>query len=108
MGPAPEVEVVTAPARDATWAEWLYAESGTYECCVHITEEADGFCIDMPSLPGVVSQGDTEEEAIANITEAFQCIVESYQKDGEEIPWVQSPEPPDNKKTKELWIVVHV
>ena len=108
MGPAGEAEVVTSHARGATWAKWRDVEPGTYECCVHITEEADGFCIHMASLPGVVSQGDTKEEAIANIKEAFQGVVESYREDDEEIPWVQSPEPPDNQKTKVLWIVVHV
>jgi len=86
---------------------WTRLAANTFQCRVRITEEAEGFSIAMPSLPGVVSQGDTQEEAIAHIKEAFQGVVESYREDNEEIPWTEVTEPADNA-TKELWIVVHV
>ena len=40
----------------------------------------------MPALPGCVSQGDTREEALANIREAIQAYIGSAQKHGETIP----------------------
>jgi predicted RNase H-like HicB family nuclease len=39
-------------------------------------EPDGGFVVSVPVLPGCVSQGDTKEEAIANITEAIELYVE--------------------------------
>ena len=39
---------------------------------VVLEESAEGFAASVPSLPGCHSQGATEPEAIANITEAIQ------------------------------------
>ena len=108
MGPI-ETDVITRSTQNKRRPEWIDVDPGAYECCVHITKEDDGFSINMPSLPGVVSEGDTEEEAIANIKEAFQGVMESYRKHNEQIPWVQIPEPRGGKtnKFKKLWIVAH-
>ena len=35
-------------------------------------EEEGGYSVYIPSLPGCVSQGETKEEAIANIKEAAE------------------------------------
>lgn len=47
---------------------------GTYPVAVHESEE--GFCVWVPGMPGCVSQGDTEEDALANIADAFRDYVE--------------------------------
>ncbi len=39
-------------------------------------EEAGGFVVTCPSLPGCYSQGDTVEEALDNIKEAIQLCLE--------------------------------
>ena len=49
-------------------------------------EEEGGYSVWVPALPGCVSQGETPEEALANIREAIQCYVESCLKHGEPIP----------------------
>jgi antitoxin HicB len=49
-------------------------------------EEEDGYAVWVPALPGCVSQGETPEEALANIREAIQCYLESSLKHGEPIP----------------------
>jgi predicted RNase H-like HicB family nuclease len=42
-----------------------------------IEQDDDGFFAYVPSLKGCVSQGDTFEETLANITEASSLYVES-------------------------------
>jgi predicted RNase H-like HicB family nuclease len=41
-------------------------------------EESDegGFTVYVPSLPGCISEGDTHDEAIANIREAIELYLE--------------------------------
>ena len=38
--------------------------------------EEGGFTAYVPSLPGCISEGDTEEEALANIKEAIELYLE--------------------------------
>jgi len=56
-----------------------------YKVALHHSDE--GFSVWVPGLPGCVSQGDTEEEALANIAEAIReylgVIIE--QSEGAEI-----------------------
>jgi predicted RNase H-like HicB family nuclease len=52
-----------------------------------ITEGMDGmFVIEVPALPGCISQGRTREEALANIAEAIEGYLESLAKHKEPIP----------------------
>jgi len=48
--------------------------------------EDGGYVVSCPSLPGCHSQGDTLEEALANIQEAIAGYVESLKKHGEPVP----------------------
>lgn len=45
-----------------------------------------GYTVTVPILPGCISEGDTREEALANIKEAIELYMESLQADGEPIP----------------------
>ncbi len=40
----------------------------------------------VPSLPGCISQGRTEDEALANITEAAELCLESMEEEGWTLP----------------------
>lgn len=42
--------------------------------------------VECPSLPGCISQGKTQEEALANIKEAMEGYILSLQDDGMAIP----------------------
>ncbi len=54
---------------------------------VLIEQDEDGvFVVECPALPGCVSQGDTREEALANIQDAIKGYLESLAKHGEPIP----------------------
>ncbi len=48
--------------------------------------ESGGFVVEVPSLPGCYSQGETEAEAIANIRDAIDLHIASMFAHGEEVP----------------------
>jgi predicted RNase H-like HicB family nuclease len=49
-------------------------------------EEAGGFVVTCPSLPGCYSQGDTVEEALDNIKEAILLCLEDMEEQNAPIP----------------------
>ena len=51
-----------------------------------IPDETGGFTVEVPSLPGCLSEGDTLEEALANIREAIDLHIEDMVASGEEVP----------------------
>ncbi len=55
--------------------------------------EDGGYTALVPALPGCISEGDTEEEALANIREAIRLYLEPLQDD---------PEPAAGALVKEL------
>ncbi|HEY2415741.1 MAG TPA: type II toxin-antitoxin system HicB family antitoxin [Pirellulaceae bacterium] len=104
---------VTASDRAETYAfvAWEIsddAKSKVFECRVLICPEEDGgFSAHALKLPGVVSQGDTPEEAAERIGDAFRETLLVYQESGESIPWEQVViDRP--KGSIERWILVHV
>lgn len=52
-------------------------------------EQVGGYSVTIPALPGCISQGETFEEALKNIKEAAQLILEDL-KEGE-IPKEEKP-----------------
>lgn len=42
-----------------------------------IPDPDGGYTVEVPSLPGCISEGETVEEAIANIREAIELHIES-------------------------------
>jgi antitoxin HicB len=45
-----------------------------------------GFTVLVPALPEVVTEGDNEEEALANAAEAIRAVLEYRRASGLEIP----------------------
>ena len=50
------------------------------------SNESGGYTVTVPLLPGCISEGDTREEAMSNITEAIELYIASLRMDGEPIP----------------------
>ncbi len=48
--------------------------------------EEGGYVAFCPALPGLVTEGDTYEEARGRVTEVIEAYLESLQKDGQPIP----------------------
>lgn len=54
---------------------------------VLLFQDEDGyFVVEVPSLPGCLSQGKTREEALENIKEAIDLHIEVLQERGEPVP----------------------
>jgi antitoxin HicB len=49
-------------------------------------DETGGYVVTCPALPGLVTEGDTLEEARAMAADAILCYVESLIEDGEPVP----------------------
>jgi antitoxin HicB len=49
-------------------------------------DETGGYVVTCPALPGLVTEGDTLEEAREMAAGAIRCYLEGLQKDGEPIP----------------------
>lgn len=49
-------------------------------------DEIGGFVVVCPVLPGCFSQGETVEEALANIREAIELCLDDMEMRGEPIP----------------------
>ncbi len=45
-------------------------------------QEGGGFTVLVPALPEVVTEGDTEQEALANAQEAIRAVLEFRQDHG--------------------------
>lgn len=67
---------------------WIaYPSQTCFECRVGLIRESDGsFSVYAINLPGVSSQGESEQEAIANISDALTGVLIEYVAD-REIPW---------------------
>jgi antitoxin HicB len=55
-------------------------------------QQDGGFTVLVPALPEVVTEGDTEQEALANAEEAIRAIVAYRRDDGIAIPADAPPE----------------
>ncbi|MFL6256379.1 MAG: type II toxin-antitoxin system HicB family antitoxin [Pyrinomonadaceae bacterium] len=49
-------------------------------------DETGGYVVTCPALPGLVTEGDTLEEAREMAADAIRGYIESLQKDGEHVP----------------------
>lgn len=55
-----------------------------------ISQDEDSFYVaECPSLPGCISQGETREEALANIKDAIAGYLESLKKHKEQVPKIE-------------------
>jgi predicted RNase H-like HicB family nuclease len=55
-----------------------------------IESDSDGYYVSCPALQGCYSQGETYEEALANIKDAIRLHLEDRLADGEELPVAKS------------------
>jgi antitoxin HicB len=86
---------------------WHQFVGTTYECQIWLHPESEGgYSATMPLLRGVISEGDTMDEALSNISEAFLAAVESYRDRGIEVPWQRDACEVKPSGVIEKWILV--
>lgn len=108
---APRVGLVgdlAARGLDTEYIHWTeFVNPAVYQCLVWVTRaDEGGFCAFAPKLPGVVSEGPSEEAAIAGLREALQGSLRSYLAHQESIPWSDEPIDVGAEVCLERWIVV--
>src|SRR5688572_75448 len=64
----------------------IESEAYTYTVVFEPDEEAGGFTVTCPALRGLVTEGDTLEEARAMAADAIKGYLESLRKHGQPIP----------------------
>jgi antitoxin HicB len=67
-------------------AKAVESEAYTYTVVLEPDEDAGGYTVTCPALPGLVTEGDTLEEARAMAADAIRCYLESLRKDGLPLP----------------------
>lgn len=71
---------------DAT--AWETLGENVFQCRVLLCpEDVGGYSAIALRLPGVVSQGESVEDALKNVSEAFAAAVGVYLEEGGRIPW---------------------
>ena len=65
--------------------EPVIARERTFTAVFEPAEEG-GYVVTVPSLPGVITEGDTLEEARYMVAGAIRCYLEGIEKDGLPLP----------------------
>jgi predicted RNase H-like HicB family nuclease len=61
-----------------------------YTAILHRDPDFHGYWVEVPALPGCVSQGKAKDEALKNVREAIELHIEAMREDGEEVPTEES------------------
>ena len=111
MTPPPVEEINSRRGSDApsvTVKEWRAFGDKMLECRALVCpEDEGGFAAYSLRLQGVASQGETENEAVENLADAFRETILAYEQLGTAVPW-SDVEICRSDETKETWFLVDV
>jgi predicted RNase H-like HicB family nuclease len=62
------------------------SDAYTYTVAFEPDEETGGYTVTCPALPGLITEGDTLEQARTRAAGAILCYLESLRKDGLPLP----------------------
>jgi antitoxin HicB len=74
-----------ATLRESNQRRLTVGASRTYTVILEPAEEG-GYIVHVPALPEIVTEGDTEAEALAMAKDAIELVVESRHERGEPVP----------------------
>ena len=97
-----------SPAKVLDSTGWKPFGDNVYECRVLLCPEAEGgYSAHALRLPGVATQGDTIDEALEYIKEAFRGAISVYREAKQQIPW-EAITIDRSAGSLERWILVDV
>jgi predicted RNase H-like HicB family nuclease len=62
-----------------------------YTVILEPDDEGRGYTVLVPALPGCITQGRNQEEALLRVREAIAAYIESLAADGEPVPEERKP-----------------
>lgn len=72
-----------------------------YKIPLVLTPQPDGgYTVTSPLLPELVTEGDSIDEALANVKDAFAAVAEAYEELGRDLP--ENARVPDEKSA--VWL----
>ncbi len=74
-----------SPEIEISWE--AFEHESVLRCNALLCPEESGFSVHFLNLPGVISQGECEEQAVTNITDAFRETVLYFRESKQPIPW---------------------
>lgn len=90
-----------------TKIQWRQQLPPQREFLAAVCEEEDGgYSVFAVNIPGVVSQGESVDEAKVNIKEAFLAMLEACVKHGEPLPYSYRPVIEMGEGWQRFWITV--
>ena len=61
--------------------------AGVFKVPLVLTPQPEGgYTVTCPVLPELLTEGDTAEEAVANVQDALEAVLELYEDQGREVP----------------------
>ncbi len=57
-----------------------------YEIILYWSNEDQVFVAEVPELPGCMAHGNSQQEALANVSDAMELWIETAQKFGDPVP----------------------
>jgi antitoxin HicB len=70
----------------ATHGEWYNAPMIRRLPLVFSPQPEGGFTVTSPAFPELITEGDTYEEAFANVRDALAAVIELYADEGRPLP----------------------
>ena len=70
-----------------------------FTCLVYVHTNEDGTVVGrVVNLAGIEARGASERFVLSKVTQAFKSQLLKFHEDGQDVPWVESPEPPSKNE----------
>jgi len=76
----------------------------TFACLVYVHQNDDGMVTGrVANLAGIEASGSSERDVLGKVTREFKSRVFKMLEEGQEIPWVDPPQPPrENEQVRSV------